>query len=62
MNVPMKARAVSVVIMLERADQRPRGRTKGSVAQNVPPHIAPSGTFQVPPTNLGRVIGGWQTY
>ena len=28
----------------------------GSVAQNVPPHIPQGGPFQVPPTNLGRVI------
>jgi uncharacterized Zn-binding protein involved in type VI secretion len=28
----------------------------GSVAQNMPPHIPQGGPFQVPPTNLGRVI------
>ncbi len=32
--------------------------TVGSMANNVPPHISPSGPFQVPPTNLGRVIIG----
>lgn len=29
---------------------------QGSVAQNMPPHIPQGGPFQVPPTNLGRVI------
>jgi uncharacterized Zn-binding protein involved in type VI secretion len=28
----------------------------GSVAQNMPPHVPQGGPFQVPPTNLGRVI------
>jgi len=32
--------------------------TVGSIAQNVPPHIPTSGTFQVPPTNIGRVVMG----
>jgi uncharacterized Zn-binding protein involved in type VI secretion len=32
--------------------------TIGSMANNVPPHIPTSGTFQVPPTNLGRVVMG----
>ncbi|CAB5669511.1 Uncharacterized conserved protein [Delftia tsuruhatensis] len=32
--------------------------TVGSMASNVPPHIPASGTFQVPPTNLGRVVMG----
>ncbi|MFZ3003988.1 MAG: PAAR domain-containing protein [Undibacterium umbellatum] len=32
--------------------------TVGSMATNIPPHIPTSGTFQVPPTNLGRVIIG----
>ena len=30
----------------------------GSMAQNVPPHVPTTGTFQVPPTNLGRVVMG----
>ena len=29
---------------------------QGSVAQNMPPHVPQGGPFQVPPTNLGRVI------
>jgi len=29
---------------------------QGSMAQNMPPHIPQGGPFQVPPTNLGRVI------
>lgn len=29
---------------------------QGSIAQNMPPHIPQGGPFQVPPTNLGRVI------
>ncbi|NRO97479.1 hypothetical protein GWC77_16265 [Paraburkholderia sp. NMBU_R16] len=33
----------------------------GSMAQNVPPHIPATGTFQVPPTNLGRVVMGSMT-
>lgn len=33
----------------------------GSLAQNIPPHISQSGPFQVPPTNLGRVIEGSAT-
>lgn len=33
----------------------------GSMAQNVPPHIPTSGTFQIPPTNLGRVVMGSTT-
>lgn len=28
----------------------------GSMAQNMPPHVPVGGPFQVPPTNLGRVI------
>lgn len=32
--------------------------TVGSMASNMPPHIPASGTFQVPPTNLGRVVMG----
>ena len=32
--------------------------TLGSVANNVPPHVPSSGVFQVPPTNLGRVMQG----
>lgn len=32
--------------------------TVGSMAQNMPPHIPTTGTFQVPPTNLGRVVMG----
>jgi len=30
----------------------------GSMAQNIPPHIPSSGAFQIPPTNLGRVLAG----
>jgi uncharacterized Zn-binding protein involved in type VI secretion len=30
----------------------------GSTADNVPPHVAPNGPFQVPPTNKGIVIAG----
>ena len=29
---------------------------QGSTAPNMPPHIPQGGPFQVPPTNLGRVI------
>ncbi|MBI3284917.1 MAG: PAAR domain-containing protein [Burkholderiales bacterium] len=32
--------------------------TVGSMANNVPPHIPSTGTFQVPPTNLGSVLMG----
>jgi uncharacterized Zn-binding protein involved in type VI secretion len=33
--------------------------TQNSVAQNVPPHIAPPpSTFQKPPTNQGKVVTG----
>lgn len=35
--------------------------TVGSMAQNVPPHIPSSGTFQVPPANLGRILMGSAT-
>ncbi|MBJ9660015.1 MULTISPECIES: PAAR domain-containing protein [Burkholderia] len=35
--------------------------TVGSMGQNLPPHIPSSGTFQVPPTNLGRVVLGSMT-
>jgi len=35
--------------------------TIGSMAQNVPPHIPQGGPFQVPPTNLGRVVTGSST-
>jgi uncharacterized Zn-binding protein involved in type VI secretion len=35
---------------------------QGSVAQNMPPHIAPPpATFSKPPTNQGRVLIGSQT-
>jgi len=30
--------------------------TLGSMAQNNPPHIPVGGSFQVPPSNLGRVV------
>lgn len=40
-----------------RINSRPAA-TVGSMATNIPPHIPTSGTFQVPPTNLGRVIIG----
>lgn len=30
----------------------------GSMAQNVPPHVPCGGAFQVPPTNMGRVLVG----
>lgn len=30
----------------------------GSMAQNIPPHIPATGAFQIPPSNLGRVIMG----
>jgi uncharacterized Zn-binding protein involved in type VI secretion len=33
----------------------------GSLAMNMPPHVAPNGTFQVPPTNLGMVLEGIAT-
>jgi uncharacterized Zn-binding protein involved in type VI secretion len=33
----------------------------GSTATNVPPHIPPNGTFQVPPTNQGTVVVGSAT-
>jgi uncharacterized Zn-binding protein involved in type VI secretion len=33
----------------------------GSIAQNSPPHVAPSGPFQVPPTNQGTVVAGSPT-
>lgn len=32
--------------------------TVGSTATNAPPHLPPSGTFQVPPTNQGTVQQG----
>ena len=36
--------------------------TQNSVAQNVPPHIAPPpSTFQKPPTNSGKVVTGSPT-
>jgi uncharacterized Zn-binding protein involved in type VI secretion len=35
---------------------------QGSIAQNMPPHIAPPpSTFQKPPTNQGRVMMGSAT-
>jgi uncharacterized Zn-binding protein involved in type VI secretion len=34
--------------------------TQGSIAQNLPPHVAPS-AFSKPPTNLGRVVMGSPT-
>lgn len=40
-----------------RVNGRPAA-TVGSIATNVPPHLPASGSFQVPPTNLGRVIMG----
>jgi uncharacterized Zn-binding protein involved in type VI secretion len=33
----------------------------GSMAVNEPPHIAPTGTFQVPPTNQGTIVSGSET-
>jgi len=30
----------------------------GSMAQNLPPHVPFGGAFQIPPTNLGRVLTG----
>ncbi|GLZ00389.1 PAAR domain-containing protein [Actinoplanes sp. NBRC 103695] len=30
---------------------------QGSVAQNMPPHVAPA-SFSKPPTNMGRVVAG----
>ncbi len=33
----------------------------GSTATNNPPHVAPNGPFQVPPTNQGTVFLGSQT-
>jgi uncharacterized Zn-binding protein involved in type VI secretion len=35
--------------------------TVGSTATNVPPHVPPGGTFQVPPTNSGTVLKGSAT-
>ena len=35
--------------------------TVGSKAINIPPHIPASGMFQVPPTNLGKVLMGSRT-
>ena len=36
--------------------------TQNSIAQNVPPHIAPPpSTFQKPPTNQGKVVTGSPT-
>ncbi|QDQ28000.1 hypothetical protein FNU76_17525 [Chitinimonas arctica] len=29
---------------------------RGSQAINIPPHIPASGTFQTPPTNMGRIL------
>lgn len=40
-----------------RINSRPAA-TVGSMASNVPPHVPASGSFQVPPSNLGRVIMG----
>ena len=33
----------------------------GSMAVNEPPHIPPTGTFQVPPTNQGTIVSGSET-
>ncbi|GAA0815920.1 PAAR domain-containing protein [Spirilliplanes yamanashiensis] len=33
----------------------------GSTATNNPPHVAPNGPFQIPPTNQGTVLLGSQT-
>jgi uncharacterized Zn-binding protein involved in type VI secretion len=49
------------ITMNTSANVRINGRpaaTVGSMAQNIPPHIPTTGTFQVPPTNLGRVVMG----
>jgi uncharacterized Zn-binding protein involved in type VI secretion len=35
--------------------------TLGSTAMNNPPHIAPNGPFQIPPTNQGTVMMGSAT-
>lgn len=35
--------------------------TVGSTATNTPPHIPQGGTFQVPPSNQGRIIAGSAT-
>jgi uncharacterized Zn-binding protein involved in type VI secretion len=35
--------------------------TVGTTATNLPPHVAPTGTFQVPPTNRGTVVTGSAT-
>ncbi|WP_211463554.1 PAAR domain-containing protein [Collimonas silvisoli] len=43
-----------------RINARPAA-TVGSMANNIPPHIPTTGTFQIPPTNLGRVMLGSPT-
>jgi len=35
--------------------------TVGSTAINTPPHAAPNGRFQRPPTNLGEIVAGSRT-
>lgn len=54
---PFNGKISSNVSANVRINGRPAA-TVGSMANNVPPHIPTSGTFQVPPTNLGRVIMG----
>jgi uncharacterized Zn-binding protein involved in type VI secretion len=43
-----------------RVNQKPAA-TVDSSAQNLPPHIPASGTFQTPPTNIGKVVMGSAT-
>lgn len=54
---PFNGKISSNVSANVRINGRPAA-TVGSMANNVPPHVPTSGTFQVPPTNLGRVIMG----
>lgn len=54
---PFNGKITSNVSANVRINGRPAA-TVGSMANNIPPHIPTSGTFQVPPTNLGRVIMG----
>ncbi|MFC5475563.1 PAAR domain-containing protein [Paraherbaspirillum soli] len=57
---PFNGRIVLNTSLNVRINSRPAA-TVGSMAQNMPPHIPANGMFQVPPTNLGRVVLGSMT-
>lgn len=54
---PFNGKLSTLTSLNVRINGRPAA-TVGSMAQNVPPHVPAGGTFQVPPTNLGRVVTG----